>query len=235
MSKPFLIVVHDAAPLFEAELAAIFEQLNQRVGPRFSCAVVPNWHDEFRWDRNSGVASLLKHCDELLLHGWIHRRAASLSPVSWLAGRPDEFNGLTPAVIQQRIDWGLGELRGALDLQPNGMIPPAWQLPVSSPDVSGLDYVMRFRRLESCSDASSAVRLATWSWDWGRLRLFEWPGDWFGSLQHWLEPSVVPCVAIHPVDVPHGWLPRIDGLVQKFLDNGFTPVTPGELMASGTS
>ncbi|MEZ6061030.1 MAG: hypothetical protein R3C19_11760 [Planctomycetaceae bacterium] len=229
-NSSLLVVFHDVAPVFEGELARAIAAVRRIVGSRFSCAAVPRWHGE---RPGQGIARMLEiagECDEWLVHGLTHRREHSPGLVSRLTNRSDEFGGLTLAEIQQHIDAAKDELETVCGSKVHGLVPPAWQLPVAAVQLQRLSYVMGFRRLESCRDGAIDRRLATWSYDWGWLKSAAWAGHAMGVAAWKLTSDAIPCVVIHPADVARGWLPFILKQIERLLDSGCRPTTPGALM-----
>ena len=227
---PLLIIIHDVAAPFRQELQVITECVRDLVGSRFSCAVVPRWHGKLL-DNADGIPDLIAGCEELLLHGWTHFRDHKPGLISKLTQRSDEFGGLSARDIQQRIDLAIEELSSVTGRPVNGLLPPSWQLPIPATALNGLSYVVRFGRLESCHREAEFRRLATWSFDWGWLKQAAWAGDVIGSARFELCSNTIPCIAIHPIDVSRGWLPRISRLIRDLLERGYQPSIPQAVFA----
>ena len=225
----FAVVVHDVTPLYLDELRAVFATVRGFVGSQFSCAVVPRWHGREFPGEETELTELLAECGEQLLHGWTHFRDRRPGLISRLTHRSDEFGGLSIREVQDRIDSGRDALQRLTGVAADGLVPPAWRLPVASTGLTGISYVMRYGRLESCADERVFKRLATWSFDWGWLEHAAWGANGVSSAKHRLCSSA-PCVAIHPVDVARGWLPRIARLIRRFLNRGYRPTTPSRLL-----
>jgi len=233
--KKFLVVVHDVTPRFADQLFVIFESLNDLLGSRFACAVVPQWHGDaetFRQHETSFWQSVAR-CDELLTHGLTHQRTKRPGVVSRLTNQADEFGGLTLAEIQARIDKSQQDLRRLFGVAITGLVPPAWQLPVNSQDLQGITHVLRWSRIESQRADGLSIPLATWSYDWGRfpvpgfashamaVLMKKWPG----------RSTAVPNVAIHPVDLQRGFMPLILSTIRAFMEAGLEPTTSAKLLA----
>ncbi len=232
-SRPMLVVIHDFSPVFLRELSTIVETLMPIVGQQLSAAVVPRWRGNLVGNSDEGYRQLLNFVQERLLHGWTHQSRDSLRPVSLLTGRADEFRGLDAAIILQRIEAAQAEFTVLTGEVAQGLLPPAWQLPIRSTELSSLRFVMRFRRLECCRDSNRDRSLVTWSWDWGRLGWLSRGGELIGSLLSWRDPTAIPCIAIHPADVSRGCLPHAVRVIHQLLDSGYEPTTATQLMSEG--
>jgi predicted deacetylase len=230
----FLIIVHDVAAPFRQELQVIFDSLHALVETQFSCAVVPRWHGSLLNEQDE-LLNLIADCDELLLHGWTHLRAHTPGIVSRFTARSDELGGLGVHEIQDRIDNGKSELERLTGRDVRGLLPPAWQFPFPTTTLQGLSYVMRYSRLEFCRPEIKSRKLATWSYDWGWLKQAAWAGHLLGHARSKTCPHAIPCIAIHPIDVSRGWLPRITKLIQKFVDLGCQPTVPQAICTGATN
>jgi predicted deacetylase len=226
---PFLVVVHDVCPVFESEVSAIVTALKPLIGRNMAAAVVPNWHG--RDDINDRFHhSLNDHFDELLLHGWTHRREQGSGAVSFVTQGSDEFSGLSVADARHRLKLGQQKLGSLLGGPIAGFVPPAWQRGPIRPALlkeTGLQYLMGYRTIE-WSDGFSMC-LSTFTWDVGRFAVLGLSAEWIGRLMQFSSPNRLTCLAVHPVDVPRGYLPRIVSIVDSLLAAGRTPCLPGEL------
>ena len=232
---PLMVVIHDVAPVFCGELEVIVQSVRELIGSRFACAIVPRWKGTQTWASSDLLLELVGECDECMLHGYTHHRQRDPGLVSRLTGRSDEFAGLSTVEIQQRIDAGRDYLARETGISVTGLLPPAWQMPCDARSLNGVDYLMRFRHLESCTHAGTVYRLATWSFDWGWLRQACWCGELLGQARWKLSSGTIPCVAIHPADVTRNWLPRILRLIRTLIDQGHQPTLPRELLSSQQS
>ena len=231
-SRPILVVIHDCAPVFVRELSTIVETLLPIVGHQLSVAVVPCWRGSSSGRTDEGYRELLGVARERLLHGWTHQSRDSWRPISLLTERADEFRGLKAAIIHQRIEAAQAEFTELTGEVAQGLLPPAWQLPIRSTELESLRFVMRFRRLECCRDPQRVLPLVTWSWDWGRLGWLSRGGELVGGLLKWRDPTAIPCIAIHPADVSRGCLPHAVRVIRQWIDSGHEPTTATELMLS---
>ena len=207
----------------------MIRDLAPRVGRRLSIAVVPNWHG--RWP----LAAHPRYCrwiqgasDQLLLHGYFHRRERGWGPATLIAGRCDEMNGLDREATRRILGRGQRAFTEAFGEPARGFLAPAWQRGHVCPgDAMGLEHVVGFCALESMS--GRRVPLATWTWDCGR-----W--GWLGHVGHatgWLRQSLtrgVPVLAIHPRDLRRGFWPTILRLADRLLEAGYQPSTPRALL-----
>ena len=225
-----LVVVHDFAPVFVRELSTIVTALLPIVGQQLSVAVVPCWQGSSSGNRDEGYRELLGVARERLLHGWTHQSRDSWRPVSLLTKRADEFRGLDATTIRERIRLAQTEFTELTGEVAQGLLPPAWQLPIRSTELGSLRFVMRFRGLESCRDSHHVRPLVTWSWDWGRLGWLSRGGELIGTLLSCRNPTAIPCIAIHPADVRRGCLPHAVRVIRQLIDSGYEPTTATELM-----
>ena len=225
-----LVVIHDFAPVFVRELSTIVETLLPIVGHQLSAAVVPRWRGSSSGRTGEGYRELMGIARERLLHGWTHQSRDWWQPISLLTGRADEFRGLGAAIIRQRIEAAQAEFTELTGEAAQGLLPPAWQLPIRATELESLRFVMRFRWLECCRDPQRVLPLVTWSWDWGRLGWLSRGGELIGSLLNWRDPTAIPCIAIHPADVSRGCLPHAVRVIRQLIDSGHEPTTATELM-----
>src|SRR5687768_1511372 len=103
-SRPFLVCIHDAAPAFARETRTMIRDLAPLVGRRLSFGVVPNWYGKWPLTANRDYCRMVREsAEELLLHGYFHRRQASPVgrdarssgwPAALLTKSSDEMNGL---------------------------------------------------------------------------------------------------------------------------------------------
>ena len=206
------------------------------VDRRLSFAVVPDWHGAWPLAAHPGYCRLVQEAsEELLLHGYFHRRRHGWGIATWLTGGSDEMNGLDPAETRRTLERGQRVFTEVFGAPARGFLPPGWQQghvrtgnadsPVSEND---LDHVLGFFSLESSSGRS--VPLATSTWDCGR-----W--GWLGHAGHglgWLLQSLnrgVPVLAIHPRDLERGFWPKILRLTRELLEAGYEPSTLAALLA----
>jgi uncharacterized protein len=230
-SFPFVVSVHDIAPRHAAEVVQIFGRLEPLVGRAISAAVIP-CPEGAPWPRVSG-ARILRHlvangAREVVAHGWAHRRAASLDPVSRIIGRCDEFAGLDEATTGRLIKQALRSTQELVGRSVFGFVAPAWRsrhAPAwlredSLRFVAGWSRLHRLRR--------PALPLATWFWDAGPIAALGLLTN-LGSRWRTLRRAAIPVIVIHPADARRGYLPRAVARVERQLSRGGRPVVFEEL------
>jgi peptidoglycan/xylan/chitin deacetylase (PgdA/CDA1 family) len=227
----FLVCVHDATPAFARATESIVRGLAPLVGARLSFGVVPDWHGRWPLASHPGFCELLRESsEELLLHGFHHQRRTGMGPVSVLAGRCDEMNGLDVDRTHQLIASGQRAFTAAFGAPATGFLAPAWQRGHVRASASlGISHVLGFFSLQPANDA--AIPLATSTWDCGRWGLLGHVGDGIGRVSLALTRRV-PVIAIHPRDMERGFWPRILGLTRALLERGYEPATPRAVIAA---
>ena len=229
--RPFLVCIHDATPAYARETRAILRELAPLLGRRLSCGVVPDWHGEWPLAAHPGFCRLVRDTsEELLLHGYHHRRQRGWGPTTWLAESSDEMNGLDAQDTRSTIARGQQVFTDVFGEPARGFLAPAWQaghVRTLGETMPGLEHVLGFFSLES--RAGRRVSLATSTWDCGR-----W--GWLGRVGHgigWLLQSLgrgVPTLAIHPRDLERRYWPTILQLTRALLERGYEPSTPANLL-----
>jgi hypothetical protein len=233
--RPFLVCIHDATPAFARETRVMLRDLAPLLGRRLSLGVVPNWCGQWHLTAYPEYCRLVRESsEELLLHGYFHRRQRGWGPTTWLAEGSDEMNGLDPEDTRRTIERGQRVFTEVFGEPAQGFLAPAWQrghVRLHNEDILGLEHVLGFFFLGS--RAGRKVRLTTWTWDCGR-----W--GWLGHLGHgmgWLSQSLnrgVPTLAIHPRDLDRGFWPKILRLTRELLETGFEPSTPAALLEASS-
>lgn len=227
--RRFVVTIHDVTPAHARETREILRDLAPLVGRRLSCGVVPNWHGNWPLTEHPDYCRLIQDgSEELLLHGYFHRRRHGWGPTTALTEGSDEMNGLDGEETRGVIERGQRMFADVFGKPARGFLAPAWQRgKVHVGSGAGLDYVIGFFSLES--RAGRRIPLSTWTWDCGR-----W--GWLGHVGHgmgWVSQSLrrgVQTLAIHPRDVKRGFWPRIVGLIQDLLDAGYEPTTMAGLI-----
>lgn len=231
VQRPFLVCIHDATPAFASEMKVMLQDLAPLVGRRLSLGVVPNWNRAWHLAAHPDFCGWLRdNADELLLHGYFHRRQRGWSPTSWLAEGSDEMSGLNANETRHFIERGQTVFIDAFGRTARGFLAPAWQkgsVHASNARSLGMAYIVGFFSLQS--SGGHRISLATWSWDCGRWRWLGHVGHGLGQLTH-AARSRVPTLAIHPRDLARGFWPRILRLVRSLLDAGYEPATPSQLL-----
>ncbi len=230
--RAFLVCIHDATPAYDRETRTMLRDLAPLLGRRLSCGVVPDWDGAWPLAAHADYCALLgESADELLLHGWRHRRARGGGAVSLLAERSDEMGGLDAEATRAAIACGQRAFADAFGAPARGFLPPAWQrghVRAGGATAPGIAHVLGFF---SVASAHARVPLATWTWDCGRWGWLGHVGHGIGMFGRSLERGV-PSLAIHPRDLRRGFWPRILRLVRALVDEGREPTTPAALLRS---
>ena len=225
--RPFLVCIHDATPAHARETRVMIRDLAPFLGRRLSCAVVPDWHGEWPLASHPDYCRMVRESsEELLLHGFFHRRLHGRGPITWLAEGCDEMNGLNLAATRRSLECGQRIFAEAFGEPARGFLAPGWQSGHVRPGNAGVDHVLGFFSLEPAG--RKRIPLATWSWDCGRWGWLGLVGHGIGSLRQ--SPDRVPVVAIHPRDLDRGFWPAIMRRTRKLIDAGFEPSTPAALL-----
>jgi hypothetical protein len=230
--KQFLVCIHDATPAFAGESRMMIADLAPLVGRRLSLGVVPNWRGQWHLTAHPEYCALIREAaDELLLHGYFHRRQQGWGPITWLANGSDEMNGLDAENTQLTIERGQRVFSEVFGARARGFLAPAWQPGhvSSGTKTLGIEHVMGFFALTSSS--GERVPLATSTWDCGRWSWLGHIGDRIGRLSQALDRGI-PTLAIHPTDLQRGFWPKILRLVRDLLDAGYEPTTASRMLYS---
>jgi hypothetical protein len=228
--RRFLVCIHDATPAYERETRVMIGGLAPLLGRRLSFGVVPNWHGEWPLAAHPDYCRLLmESSEELLLHGYFHRRQRGCGPATLLTGGSDEMNGLEREETRRSLERGQHVFTDVFGAPARGFVAPAWQLGHVRPageNRLGLEHVLGFFSLQSRT--GRRVPLSTMTWDCGR---WSWLGH-IGQGIGWLLRSdhAVPALAIHPRDLERGFWPKIVQLTQGLLESGYVPITPAGLL-----
>lgn len=231
MRRPFLVCIHDASPAFARETRTLVRYLSPLVGRRMSFGVVPDWHGEWPLPAHRDYCGLVREsADELLLHGLVHRRTRGRGPATLLTGGADEMNGLDAEETRRTLERGQRVFADAFGAPARGFLPPAWQrghVRPGSGAAAGIEHVLGFFSADAAGGRS--VPLATWTWHCGRWAWLGHVGHGAGRLARALGRGV-PSLAIHPLDVAHGFWPRILRLTRELVDAGYEPTTVADLL-----
>ena len=226
----FLICIHDASPASARETQMMIRELAPLVGRRLSFGVVPDWHGEWPLAAHRDHCAFLQESSqELLLHGYAHRRRKGWGPVSWIASGCDEMNGLDQEETHRLLHRAQSAFAEAFGAPAAGFLAPGWQAGQVRGEYArraGLAYVLGFFAVAKV--AGGRIPLATWTWDCGR-----W--GWLGHVGHgmgWIQmrDRRVPVLAIHPRDLERGFWPTILRLTRELLERGYQPSTPASLL-----
>jgi uncharacterized protein len=228
--RRFLLCVHDATPVYEAETRLMIRDLSRLVGRRLSFAVVPDWNGEFPLAMHPEFCHLVQgSSDELLLHGYFHKRRRGWSPTTFLAEASDEMSGLDAEHTRRMMERGQVVFTEVFGAPARGFVAPAWQrghVRLQGQSAPALEHVLGFFSLEARD--GRRVPLATFTWDCGRWRWLGYIGHGAACLLH--LGGRVPVLAIHPRDLLRGFWPTILRLTHSLLDAGYVPTTAAGLL-----
>lgn len=163
---PKAVSVHDASPLFQAELEHLFRELEPLQAEHKWIAVVPEWNREWDIREHKNFLRLLQAQREkgweLVLHGcthshplyppWFSRFFASQQ--AW------EFAGLNYEESRQLASRGLKIFEEAFGHMPRGFIPPNWCLTKGGRRALwdlGFEFTVSFREIEWKSGKREAL------------------------------------------------------------------------------
>lgn len=239
--RVFCVMLHDVAPRFQRETDIFVEALSPLVGTCMTAGVVPCWAGEVMTERDRPFAERVRQgFQNLVLHGFTHTRDRGRGLVSRIASGLDEMNGLTDDETDDRLQKGQQVLREWYGQPACGFIAPTFQIGLATPDrlaKHGMQYTVGYRYV--VDSLGQRLRLATWCWDVSPIRALNYGGHWLGELNYRLRKTAIPCLALHPLDLGRGFLPRIVRTVKKLLDSGRSPIvleshglaTPGAIAA----
>jgi hypothetical protein len=201
------------------------------LGRRLAFGVVPDWHGEWPLTAHPEYCRMVRESsDELLLHGYFHKRQRGWGPASSLTEGSDEMNGLDAHETRRTLERGQRVFTEVFGAPARGFLAPAWQpghVRALGGSIPGLDHVLGFFALESRTGRS--IRLTTWTWDCGRWGWLGHIGHGFGRLSQSVRRGV-PTLAIHPRDLERGFWPKILRLTHTLLDAGYEPSTLAGLL-----
>jgi hypothetical protein len=230
-ARRFLVCIHDASPACAGEIRLMVRDLAPLVGRCLSFGVVPDWHGAWPLQSYPDFCRLVsRNSEELLLHGYHHRRRRGAGIITSLTNGSDEMNGLDADQTQRTLERGQRVFTEVFGEPARGFLAPGWQrgrVRTNSVPGPGLDHVLGFFSLDSF--AGRSVSLATRTWDCGR-----W--DWLGHVGHaigwalqWFDGRV-PVLAIHPRDIERGFWPKILRLTRELCETGCEPSTAARLL-----
>ena len=204
----------------------MIDDLAPLVGRRLSFAVVPDWRGEWPLGAHPDYCRLIHDsADELLLHGYFHRRQRGAGPASLLTAGSDEMNGLDREETRLAIERGQEVFDEVFGKRAKGFLSPAWQpghVRAAAIKDFGLDYLMGFFSVHSA--VGRKVALGTWTWDCGRWGWMGHIGHGIGRISQSLDIGV-PTLAIHPADLHRGYWPTILRVTRDLLETGYEPST----------
>ena len=227
----FCVVLHDVAPIFKPQIEKIVRKMRPLIGSQMAAAVVPCWHGRLLDPGEETFVDLVQsNFDEILLHGYRHERTTGHGLISTLTGSSDEFNGLSRDEAAVRLRLGQDSLERCFSGPAAGFIAPTYQRGKLTAEIladHGLHYCVGFQSIKH-SDGRRQ-RLATWCWDMGVVRHLGYVGHAIGHTLRRVNPSAVPCLALHPFDADRRFLKRAVTLVRALLAEGRQPVVTSEL------
>ena len=205
-------------------IETVLRSLRPLVGRRLSVAVVPCWHGRLLSAADSRLLAAVRCAREVLQHGWTHRREGPSGLISAVTGRADEFAPLSRSEARSRLERGRELLENVLGRPVAGFLAPAFRSGRVDAIVAaraGLPFLVGWSRVDL--PAGPAIPLATTLWDLSPVCRLDWLGELAGRVAA-LRRAALPLVAIHPVDVRRGDLPRALTLVRYLLDAGRKPI-----------
>lgn len=126
--RPFIVCIHDATPAFDHETRVMIRDLSPLLGRRFCFGVVPDWHDSWPLAAHPDYCRLIRDgAEELLLHGYSHRRSRGWGAVTLLTQHSDEMNGLDRDETRRTLARGQRVFADAFGAPARGFVAPAWQ------------------------------------------------------------------------------------------------------------
>src|SRR5687767_10608016 len=167
--RRFVICIHDATPAYARETRLMIRDLAPLVGRRLAFGVVPDWFGEWPLAAHPAYCRMVQDAsEELLLHGYFHRRQRGAGPISWLTQGSDEMSGLDPDETRRTLERAQHVFSQVFGAPARGFLAPGWQSGHVRPAsrIAGLEHVLGYFSLES--QAGHKVPLATWTWDCGR-------------------------------------------------------------------
>ena len=166
-SRPFL-VIHDATPAYACETRMLIRDLAPLLGRRLSFGVVPNWYGEWPLAAHPDYCRLvMENSEELLLHGYFHRRQRGRGPTTLLTDGNDEMNGLDPEETRRTLERGQRVCTDVFGQPARGFLAPAWRrghVRLAIGGTVGLEHVLGFFSLES---RTGRVPREARTWDCG--------------------------------------------------------------------
>jgi predicted deacetylase len=230
--RRFAVVVHDVCPTHSHGTQEVVTALEPLVGTTISAAVVPNWHGTLFDAKLDFAGSVARQFGEILLHGWTHQREAGRGIVSYCTNGSDELTGLEADETSSRLRLGQDQLARLFGHRSAGFVPPAWQRGCIDPKLlrlHGLQFLFGYMAIESVD--GRRIPLSTITWDVGRFAKLGYLAESVGRAQSMVRRHGLRCLAAHPVDASRGYLPRIVRTVDSWIQSGWTPILPGELLS----
>ncbi len=225
-NSSFYIVLHDVTPRFSDAIHQVVDLLSPLVGNNIAASVVPQWHGDSLEEFTPEFVNFVKSAfSEISLHGYYHKRDEGGGFRSWLTNNSDEFNGLNLEQTNARLEKGLATLQQIFNLTPRGFISPtfaAGKLEVEQLATQGIEFAVWMRSIIIHNQPS--IPIATWCWDVSHFKGAGHVGHFYGNMRMLLYRNLLPCLAIHPVDIERGFSNKIKTLVELLLQQGRKPI-----------
>ena len=233
----FLLSIHDVEPNSMWEVSEILKELKPLVGSRVTAAVIPA-----PWQRcsdqqatSSLIARVCDGVDEILLHGFEHRRRKTRNPVSFLLNKSDEFRGISSDEAKEKLFEGKRVITDLFGHNSNGFAPPAWfSGPVDEAMLSSinLEFMTNYFHIQQVDGRKRPV--ATYSWDCGRYSFLGYLGEMSGRVVS-LNSNAIPQIVFHPADVQRGFIAFGIRRIKKLLEQGYSSTSYHEIVCDGAN
>src|SRR5688572_28374715 len=126
----------------------MIRELAPLIGRRLSFGVVPDWHGRWPLSAHPDYCRLIQEAsEELLLHGYFHRRGRGWGATTLLTGGSDEMNGLDPEETESTLARGQGAFTEVFGEPARTFLAPGWQrghVDAGRGSAVGLEHVMGF-------------------------------------------------------------------------------------------
>src|SRR5947209_16509063 len=227
-ARDFIVVsLHDVAPSTQQIANAIILELARRGVRVCSLLVVPDYHHQGLFTRDTGFVSWLRGLEaeghEIVIHGYFHERPRGGKETlrdkfltRFYTQHEGEFYDLGYEEALRRIAGASDEFR-AHGLKPRGFVAPAWLLGDEAERAARdaqLEYTTRLRTVRDFRSsqnfpARSIVYSVQSSW---RRAVSH---DWNAALFRLLRSNPLLRISIHPADYSH---PQIWRQTVNFID-----------------
>jgi predicted deacetylase len=222
-----VVSLHDVAPSTQRVANNIILELARRGVVTCSLLVVPDYHHQGLFTKDSQFVSWLRNLEadgyEVVIHGYCHRRPRRPNETMrdkfltrFYANDEAEFYDLDYKEAFRRITAALDEFR-AHGLKPRGFVAPAWLLSTEAERAARdaeLEYTTRLRTVRDFRSsqnfpARSIVYSVRSSW---RRAVSH---GWNAALFRLLRSNPLLRISIHPADYSH---PEIWRQIVNFID-----------------
>lgn len=224
MKKDFLVVIHDVAPRHQQALVSIIDGLESRVGSRIILAVIPSPNGRCWKDSPNLIQRIIQLNGEVIQHGLRHARIQGGDLISTLCNQCDEMRSWRTREIKGFLTTGKCILEDIFACDIRAFLPPAWLWgPVNTNLILECGFRIHFG-FHTLTFPQGKQRLATYSWDWGKLPFAGIVGTILGRVNS-LRIGSLPVFAIHPADLERGYFTSILARLDDWLLHGFKPRT----------